>query len=143
MPYQFFFMSAFTFKNNLSLMANICDVISIDIYRSQQEMWTYQDDPPFLKHLHKKFMMFFKSYKITAFLSQSLNFSLIVACCKAVKHAIFCGLKMQFKFVNTNLDRIFFHYILMKIIFLDTNIYNPLMGGFLVGTFLFYFASIK
>ena len=106
-------------------------------------MWTYQDDPPFLKHLHKKFMMFFKSYKITAFLSQYLNFGLIVACCKAVKHAIFCGLKMQFKFVNTNLDRIFFHYILMKIIFLDTNIYNPLMGGFLVGTFLFYFASIK
>ena len=98
-------------------MANICHVISIDIYRSQQEMWTYQDDPPFLKHLHKKFMMFFKSYKITAFLSQSLNFSLIVACCKAVKHAIFCGLKMQFKFVNTNLDRnyIFGHKYLQSI----------------------------
>ena len=47
MHYQFFFMSAFTFKNNLSLMANIYHVVSVDIYRSQYEIWTYQDDPPF------------------------------------------------------------------------------------------------
>ena len=84
-----------------------------------------------------------KIIKLLLFLASPWISALILAWCKAVKHSIFCGPKMQFKFVNTNLDRIFFHYMLMKIIFLDTYFYNPLMGGFLVGTFLFYFTNIK